>query len=165
MLVKKHVMVAVCSLALSSGAVFAAPGDTHYDQVLFTVSAIVPSSEFYAKAENDWHLIDQKLAYREGILQPITDKRIEMKSTHGAIRAKLGYAAELLPSSSSGTPIPLTISLDGQALTPTTPVEVYPASNAGRVVFTPLRIATTNTTFQPGNYSGNVSMLFEGTEP
>lgn len=165
MLAKKNVMALAFGLALSSSAVFAAPGDTHNDQVLFTVSAIVPASDFYAKAENDWHLIEQPLVYRDGILQPITDKRIEMKSTHGAIRAKLGYAAELLPSATGGTAIPLTIALNGKVLGATTPVEVYPGSDAGKVVFAPLRIATTNPTYQPGNYSGNVSMLFETKEP
>lgn len=165
MLIKKNVMAVAFGLALSSGAVYAAPGDIHDDQVLFTVSANVPSSDFYAKAENDWHLIDQSLVYRDGILQPITDKRIEMKSTHGAIRAKLDYAAALQPSASTGTDIPLTISLNGQVLGATAPVEVYPEANAGRVVFTPLRIATTNATYQPGSYTGNVSMLFETTEP
>src|SRR5207253_11490953 len=105
------------------------------------------------------------MVYRDGVLKPITDKRIEMKSTYAAaIKAKLGYAAELQPSS-TGAPIPLTITLSNRALDANTFVEVYPASNAGHVVFAPLKIATTNSTFSPGNYSGTVSMLFETTEP
>lgn len=105
-----------------------------------------------------------EMAYRagQGLSPHIEEVRIFSNDTDKDVEVRLGNAAALLPTLApvGAAPVPLTVSLNGRALTTTstdfTAAELFNGSIPGASIMMPLRIAQTT----PGAISH--SGLYEG---
>ena len=149
------------ALLLASNTLMAAERVEH----TVTVTAQIPTENFYVQPVGDWMSTPQKLTFNpfNQQLEPLA-KQLEMKSTLGPIKGYLVYPA---PMASGKESIGLTVKVGGVALTTTsTELLTQADANTGKQVGLEIIPAVAPTGgYKPGNYQGNVSMMFESEAP
>lgn len=122
------------------------------------ITAEVPTAAFTFIDEHGWMNENQKMTLgSDGNLQTIAGKRVIVKSTTGAISARLESDATL---TSRGDRIPLTITANGVDLT-NTAQEIVSATDAADRFWMNMDIAAASGPYQPGNYMAFVDVTFE----
>lgn len=122
------------------------------------VTALVPTAVFSILDEHGWMNETQKMGLgSDGNLESIRGKRMIVKSTTGAISARLGNEAVL---TSRGDRIPLTITANGVDLD-TTSKEVVTAADAAKPFYMNMDITPATGPYAPGSYMAFVDVTFE----
>jgi hypothetical protein len=122
------------------------------------ITAVVPTAVFSFIDEHGWMNENQKMALGAGgDLEAITGKRVVVRSTTGAVSARLESEAVL---TSRGNRIPLTITANGVDLNNTSQ-EVVSATDAANPFWMDVDIAAQAGPYQPGNYMAFVDVTFE----
>ena len=122
------------------------------------VTALVPTAVFSLIDEHGWMNENQKMSLgADGNLETIGGKRVLVKSTTGAISARLESEAVL---TSRGDRIPLTITANGVDLDNTSK-EVVSATDAAARFWMNMDIAAAPGPYAPGNYMAWVDVTFE----
>jgi hypothetical protein len=124
------------------------------------VTAYIPTSAFSIEDEDGWMNRTQQMSMRNGNLQKITN-RVVVKSTTGAISARLENAAELAYRTDR---IPLTITANGVDLT-TTAAEIVASGDATTPYYMAMDITAPAGPYEPGAYMGFVDVTFETPLP
>lgn len=149
------------ALLLASGTLMAAEKVEH----TVTVTAQIPTENFYVQPVGDWMNTPQKLTFNpfNRTLESLT-KQLVMKSTLGPIKGYLVYPATMASGKDS---IGLTVKVAGTALTTTSQDLLNQAdANTGKQVGLEIIPAAAPTGgYKPGNYQGIVSMMFESEAP
>ncbi|HHQ4766596.1 TPA: CS1 type fimbrial major subunit [Aeromonas veronii] len=149
------------ALLLASNTLMAAERVEH----MVTVTAQIPTENFYVQPVGDWMSTPQKLTFNpfNQQLEPLA-KQLEMKSTLGPIKGYLVYPATMASGKES---IGLTVKVGGVALTTTSAELLTQAdANTGKQVGLEIIPAVAPTGgYKPGNYQGIVSMMFESEAP
>ena len=149
------------ALLLASNTLMAAERVEH----TVTVTAQIPTENFYVQPVGDWMSTPQKLAFNSfnNKLEPLA-KQLDMKSTIGPIKGYLVYPATMASGKES---IGLTVKVGGIALTTTsTELLTQADANTGKQVGLEIIPAVAPTGgYKPGNYQGIVSMMFESEAP
>ena len=149
------------ALLLASNTLMAAERVEH----TVTVTAQIPTENFYVQPVGDWMSTPQKLTFNpfNQQLEPLA-KQLEMKSTLGPIKGYLVYPATMASGKDS---IGLTVKVGGVALTTTsTELLTQADANTGKQVGLEIIPAVAPTGgYKPGNYQGIVSMMFESEAP
>uniref|UniRef100_UPI003BA30D7B CS1 type fimbrial major subunit n=1 Tax=Aeromonas jandaei TaxID=650 RepID=UPI003BA30D7B len=149
------------ALLLASNTLMAAERVEH----TVTVTAQIPTENFYVQPVGDWMSTPQKLTFNpfNQQLEPLA-KQLEMKSTLGPIKGYLVYPAIMASGKES---IGLTVKVGGVALTTTSAELLTQAdANTGKQVGLEIIPAVAPTGgYKPGNYQGIVSMMFESEAP
>ncbi|MFM4711411.1 CS1 type fimbrial major subunit [Aeromonas veronii] len=149
------------ALLLASGSLMAAERIEH----TVTVTAQIPTDKFYVQPVGDWMSTPQKLTFNpfSQKLDPLA-KQLEMKSTLGSIKGYLVYPATMASGKES---IGLTVKVGGVALTTTSTELLTKAdANTGKQVGLEIIPAVAPSGgYEPGNYQGIVSMMFESEAP
>lgn len=149
------------ALLLASGTLMAAEKVEH----TVTVTAQIPTENFYVQPVGDWMNTPQKLTFNpfSQKLDPLA-KQLEMKSTLGPIKGYLVYPATMASGKES---IRLTVNVAGTELTTTSQDLLNQAdARAGKQVGLEIIPAAAPTGgYKPGNYQGIVSMMFESEAP
>ena len=149
------------ALLLASNTLMAAERVEH----TVTVTAQIPTENFYVQPVGDWMSTPQKLTFNpfNQQLEPLA-KQLEMKSTLGPIKGYLVYPATMASGKES---IGLTVKVGGVALTTTSAELLTQAdANTGKQVGLEIIPAVAPTGgYKPGNYQGIVSMMFESEAP
>lgn len=148
-------------LLLASGTLIAAEQIEH----TVTVTAQIPTANFYVQPVGDWMNTTQKLTFNnyQKKLEPLS-KQLELKSTIGPIKGYLLYPASMASGANS---IGLSVKVAGTELT-TTSSELVNQANATAGKKAQLEIipaAAPTDGYVPGNYQGIVSMMFESEAP
>lgn len=146
-------------LALTSSAVFAAGEARHSISLI----AHVPTNGFYV-VPTDPDLVnkDQDMSY-----SPSTGKMgevngfFDVRNNNGSVHASLESLPKLIAGS---TAIDLQVSFNNKVLT-TTPQMVVGEAESDANYRAPLRIAALGNTFEPGDYTGAVTMMFDAVTP
>lgn len=130
-----------------------------------TVTAQIPTDNFYVQPVGDWINSPQSLEYNvyTKALSPVS-RQLDIKSTLGPVRAFLSSPASI---ASGVNTIPLVVSVAGQALT-TTPAVIMNAADANTGKIVGLDIIASNAPvagYTPGTYQGVVHMMFESEAP
>ena len=149
------------ALLLASNSLMAAERVEH----TVTVTAQIPTENFYVQPVGDWMSTPQKLTFNpfNQQLEPLA-KQLEMKSTLGPIKGYLVYPATMASGKEN---IGLTVKVGGVALT-TTSAELLTQADANTGKQVGLEIITAvapSGGYKPGNYQGIVSMMFESEAP
>ncbi|WP_421347435.1 CS1 type fimbrial major subunit [Aeromonas veronii] len=130
-----------------------------------TVTAQIPTENFYVQPVGDWMNTPQKLTFNpfSQKLEPLT-KSLVMRSTIGPIKGYLVYPATI---ASVKDAIELTVKVGGVALTTTSAELLTQAdANTGKQVGLEIIPAVAPSGgYKPGNYQGIVSMMFESEAP
>ena len=130
------------------------------------VIADIPATDFYVEpVDASWLPQEQRLNWL-----PLTasldswSKDFDVKHSAGSIHAHLD--GELAKLRGGGEVIDLVVSFNGKALT-TTAAEVVPATEAASNFRTAMSIVPTKPTggYKPGNYTGNVAVIFDAVVP
>ncbi|WP_263261727.1 fimbrial protein [Pseudomonas sp. RIT-PI-S] len=122
------------------------------------VTALVPTAVFSFLDEHGWMNETQKMALgSNGNLEGIVGKRVLVRSTTGAISARLESEAVL---TSRGDRIPLTITANGVDLSNTSQ-EVVSAADAANRFYMNMDISAADGPYAPGNYMAFVDVTFE----
>lgn len=149
------------ALLLASNTLMAAERVEH----TVTVTAQIPTENFYVQPVGDWMSTPQKLTFNpfNQQLEPLA-KQLEMKSTLGPIKGYLVYPATMASGKES---IGLTVKVGGVALTTTSAELLTQAdANTGKQVGLEIIAAVAPSGgYKPGNYQGIVSMMFESEAP
>ncbi|MCQ4055203.1 MULTISPECIES: CS1 type fimbrial major subunit [Aeromonas] len=149
------------ALLLASNTLMAAERVEH----TVTVTAQIPTENFYVQPVGDWMSTPQKLTFNpfNQQLEPLA-KQLEMKSTLGPIKGYLVYPATMASGKES---IGLTVKVGGVALTTTSAELLTQAdANTGKQVGLEIIPAVAPSGgYKPGNYQGIVSMMFESEAP
>jgi len=159
MMFKKIAMAApLVALALSS-SVFAAGEAKHS----ISIVAHVPTNGFYVvPVDPDLVNKDQRMDHN-----PSTGKMDEvngffdMRNNNGSVHASVVTAPKLYAGSNT---IDLKVEVNGKELT-TTPQMVVGEAESDVNYRAPLRISAKGTTFAPGDYTGEVAMMFDAVTP
>ncbi|WP_447840920.1 CS1 type fimbrial major subunit [Enterobacter bugandensis] len=157
----KFVKYSILGLCISSANVMAAVDPIEHT---ITVTANVPTSAFYVTPVNDWINTPQVMAWDplNESLNPIT-QQFQIKSTEGAVTAKLLNNPII---SSDTDSIPLSVSLNGKVVDTATKTEILTKEEAPQGLRVPVKISSSHSgTYQPGDYSGYVNILFETAAP
>jgi len=130
-----------------------------------TVTAQIPTDNFYVQPVGDWINTPQQLVYNVYTkeLSPVS-RQFDIKSTLGPVQAFLSSPASI---ASGANTIPLSVSVAGKVLN-TTPVEVLNTADAltGKVVSLDILAANAPVGgYVPGTYQGVVHMMFESEAP
>ncbi|HIC8841111.1 CS1 type fimbrial major subunit [Aeromonas veronii] len=148
-------------LLLASGYLMAVERVEH----TVTVTAQIPTENFYVQPVGDWMNTPQKLSFNpfSQKLEPLA-KQLEMKSSLGPIKGYLVYPATMASGKES---IGLTVKVGGVTLTTTSSDLLNQAdAKTGRQVGLEIIPAAAPTGgYKPGNYQGIVSMMFESDAP
>ncbi|WP_409278210.1 CS1 type fimbrial major subunit [Pseudomonas defluvii] len=122
------------------------------------ITADIPSDTFYVNSDTGWESAPQALVYNvvTETLAPI-QQRYQAKSTTGAISAKLNGVPQI---NSGADAILLDVELNGIKLT-NAAVEVISKADAATPSFMPIRVSAQTGKYQPGSYTGSISMTFE----
>lgn len=151
------------TLLLASGSLMAAERIEH----TVTVTAQIPTENFYVVPVGDWHITPQRLTwdpYRK-VLNGF-NKPMDIKSTLGPVKAFLAYPPKL---SSDGykNNIDLQVKVAGVALTvvPTQILNQADASIGKLVAMEVTPVKEKNVEYEPGNYQGVVNVMFESEAP
>ena len=135
----------------------------------FEVSVIIPTLAFYViPAEPDWIHRQQRLNWNlsNSTLSSVR-KRFDVRHDSSAIEARL-EAAPFLSNGRPGDDIALRVSFNGVELSPdVTPRQVVSAADAmtGSRVLLQIDPVKPEGGYKPGDYSGNVLMLFSAKAP
>lgn len=135
----------------------------------FEVSVIIPKLAFYViPAEPDWIHQQQRLNWNlsNSTLSSVR-KRFDVRHDSSAIEARL-EAAPFLSNGRPGDDIALRVSFNGVELSPdVTPRQVVSAADAmtGSRVLLQIDPVKPEGGYKPGDYSGNVLMLFSAKAP
>lgn len=154
-------------LALPVAMLFAgvAMADQRIDHIV-TVTATVPTDKFIVEPlGGNWMNEPQNMSFKpvDGSLEPIR-KQLTMKSTSGAITAKLLNS----PTMTSGTnSIGLNVRVGTQALSTTSETVANATDAAAGTVVDFLVTAGTKPAagYAPGAYQGTVNLVFETPDP
>ncbi|MBD8475765.1 adhesin [Pseudomonas sp. CFBP 8770] len=154
-------------LALPLAMLFAgvAMADQRIDHTV-TVTATVPTDKFIVEPlGGNWMNEPQNMSFKpvDGTLEPIR-KQLTMKSTSGAITAKLMNT----PTMTSGTnSIGLNVKVGSQALSTTSEIVANVADAAAGTVVDFLVTAggKPSAGYAPGAYQGTVNLVFETPDP
>lgn len=147
-------------LALFSAWTFAAR-----DEEVFHVSVSIPGSDFHVLPVNPGFLEREQSLHWNPVTSTLNALRenFDVKNSTGGINARLGYA----PSLSNGRDsIDLQVTFNGVVLGLSDALVVQEAdAKAGARV--PLHIAALEPTggYQPGQYYGNVQIVFDALSP
>lgn len=157
----KSFLLALPLAVLGAGSALAA--DPIEKQVL--VTAVVPTAAFYVEpVGGNWMNDPQEMAWNpfQETLEPIR-KQLQAKSTVGAITAHLLSPAQI---ASGAEAIDLVVKVGGTSLT-TSAVEILSDTQAAPGVLVDFEVVPQEPTggYQPGNYQGLVSMMFETATP
>ncbi|MGP9800815.1 CS1 type fimbrial major subunit [Rheinheimera sp. NSM] len=157
----KHKLTLSALALLMSSAALAEPIE---HQV--TVTATVPTEAFYVTpAGGNWMNDPQDLGYNSatGQLNSVT-RQLDMRSTSGAISAHLLGSPNIISGSDR---IDLTINVNGVALSTTSGVVLAATEAAAgdRVNFQIVPETAPTGGFEPGSYTGIISMVFETPDP
>ncbi|MEV3814476.1 CS1 type fimbrial major subunit [Aeromonas allosaccharophila] len=148
------------ALLLASNTLMAAEQVEH----TVTVTAQIPTENFYVQPVGDWMSTPQKLAFNSFSqqLEPLT-KQLEMKSTIGPIKGYLLYPAAIISGKDN---INLAVKVAGVELNTTSKELLNQAdANTGKKVGLEIIPAAPTGGYKPGNYQGIVSMMFESEAP
>ncbi|ENO3977955.1 CS1 type fimbrial major subunit [Aeromonas veronii] len=149
------------ALLLASGSLIAAERIEH----TVTVTAQIPTENFYVQPVGDWMNTPQKLAFNSfnNKLEPLA-KQLDMKSTIGPIKGYLLYPSTIISGKES---IGVTVKVAGVELTTSSKDLLNQAdANTGKKVgFEIIPAAAPAGGYKPGNYQGIVSMMFESEAP
>ena len=160
MMFKKFAIAApLAVLALQSSMAFAAGEAAHSISLI----AHVPTNGFYV-VPTDPDLVnkDQDMSY-----QPTTGKMgevngfFDVRNNNGSVHASLESAPKLIAGSQA---IDLKVEFNNKELT-LTPQMVVGESDSDVNYRAPLKISAKGTTFQPGDYTGQVAMIFDAVPP
>lgn len=156
---KMTIAAPLAVLALTSSVVFAAGEAKH----TINLVAHVPTNGFYVvPVDPDLINKDQRMDF-----QPSTGQMAEvngffdMRNNNGSVHASVVSAPRLLSGASA---INLKVEINGRELT-TTPQMVVGETESNVNYRAPLRISATGTTFAPGDYTGEVAMIFDAVPP
>lgn len=155
-------------LALPAALLFAgaALADQRIDHTV-TVTATVPVERFYVEPlGGNWMNDPQNMSYRpvDGTLEPIR-KQLSVKSTSGAIKAKLMNAASM---TSGANTIALNVSVGGKTLGTAAAGEIVASvddAKNGTVIDFQVSAVKPAGAFVPGSYQGLVNVIFETPDP
>lgn len=156
---KKIAIAAPLALLAMSSTVFAAGEASHSISLI----AHVPTNGFYV-VPTDPDLVnkDQDMSY-----QPSTGKMAEVngffdvRNNNGSVHASLESQPKLVSGSSS---IDLQVMLNNKELT-LTPQLVVGEAESDVNYRAPLKISAKGNSFQPGDYTGSVAMIFDAVPP
>lgn len=132
-----------------------------------TVTATVPVERFYVEPlGGNWMNDPQNMSYRpvDGTLEPIR-KQLSVKSTSGAIKAKLMNTPSIANGASS---IPLTVAIAGRNLSTAAAGEIIASvddAKNGTVVDFTVTAVKGSAAYAPGAYQGMVNVIFETPDP
>ncbi|OXX74220.1 CS1 type fimbrial major subunit [Vibrio sp. V03_P4A6T147] len=148
---------------LFSGSIMAAETVEH----TVTVSAQIPSENFYVAAVGDWINSTQKLQFNPntGKLASFS-QQMEVKSTIGPIKGYLLNKAAL-SRANGNEEIDLIVKLAGKELSTESQelLTLDNVRNGKKVGFDIVPAAAPSGGYTPGNYQGVVSMVFESEAP
>ncbi|MBC2678589.1 adhesin [Pseudomonas sp. CFBP 8758] len=154
-------------LALPLALLFtgSAMADQRIDHTV-TVTATVPTDKFIVEPlGGNWMNEPQNMSFKpvDGSLEPIR-KQLTMKSTSGAIKAKLLNSPTMTSGSNS---IGLNVKVGNQALSTSSEIVANVAdAAAGTVVdFLVTAGAKPSAGYVPGTYQGTVNLVFETPDP
>jgi hypothetical protein len=178
MFTKKLLLTASLSLLSAASLAQIAPAITATDNKHafdIEVTATIPDNAFQLRKTGTWanaKTNDLELAWDEDKhqLKPATEK-LAIRSTSGAVKAKLAAPAELTHKSKTTTKIPLTVTYNNETLDTATSKVVIDKDAADIDIYTApgfdFTVAVTNPGEQKysGDYSGTVSVLFETDAP
>ncbi|WP_213938403.1 CS1 type fimbrial major subunit [Pseudomonas sp. dw_612] len=146
-------------LALTSSMAFAAGEAKHS----ISLVAHVPTNGFYVvPVDPDLVAKDQRMDF-----QPTTGQMAEvngffdMRNNNGSVHASFVTPPKLLSGAST---IDLKVEINGLELT-TTPQMVAGETESNVNYRAPLRISAKGTTFAPGDYTGDVALIFDAVPP
>ena len=156
---KKFAIAAPLALLAMSSTAFAAGEASHSISLI----AHVPTNGFYV-VPTDPDLVnkDQDMSY-----QPSTGKMAEVngffdvRNNNGSVHASLESQPKLVSGSSS---IDLQVMLNNKELT-LTPQLVVGEAESDVNYRAPLKISAKGNSFQPGDYTGSVAMIFDAVPP
>ncbi|MBR7199217.1 fimbrial assembly protein [Pseudomonas sp. CFBP13508] len=156
---KKIAIAAPLALLAMSSTAFAAGEASHSISLI----AHVPTNGFYV-VPTDPDLVnkDQDMSY-----QPSTGKMAEVngffdvRNNNGSVHASLESQPKLVSGSSS---IDLQVMLNNKELT-LTPQLVVGEAESDVNYRAPLKISAKGNSFQPGDYTGSVAMIFDAVPP
>lgn len=158
----KHTLLALPLALVLAGSAWA---DQRIDHTI-TVTANVPTDKFFVEpVGGNWMNDPQSMSYRpvDGTLEPIR-KQLSVKSTSGAIKAKLLNA----PAMTSGAnTIGLSVKIGDRVLSTSSETVTNVADAAAGTVVDFLVTAAAKPTlgYTPGSYQGLVNIVFETPDP
>lgn len=164
-MIKQCAAVVLTAMTVLTGSLTWAAREEH----TFEVSLTIPSRSFYLiPAEADWIHRPQRLHWDHptSTLSSVR-KNFDVRHDTSAIEARL----EATPYLSNGRPsddIALRVSFNGVELSPDiAPRQVVSAADAAAGIRVPLEIEPVKPVggYRPGDYSGNVLLLFSARAP
>jgi hypothetical protein len=160
MMFKKMIIAApLAILAMSSSVVFAA-GEANHS---ISIVAKVPTNGFYVvPVDSDLINKDQRMDFSpsSGTMDEVHGF-FDMRNNNGSVHASVVTAPQLKAGAST---INLKVEINGKELT-TTPQMVVGETESNVNYRAPLRISARGTTFEPGDYTGQVAMMFDAVTP
>ncbi|MEO6677957.1 MAG: CS1 type fimbrial major subunit [Pseudomonas sp.] len=160
MMFKKMTFAApLAILALTSSVVFAAGEAKH----TINLVAHVPTNGFYVvPVDPDLINKDQRMDFSPstGTMDEVNGF-FDMRNNNGSVHASVLTPPKLLSGANS---INLKVEVNGTELT-TTPQMVVGETESNVNYRAPLRISAQGTTFAPGDYTGQVAMIFDAVPP
>ncbi|MBK5552129.1 MULTISPECIES: CS1 type fimbrial major subunit [unclassified Pseudomonas] len=156
---KMTIAAPLAMLALTSSMVFAAGEAKHSINLV----AHVPTNGFYVvPVDPDLVNKDQRMDFlpTTGAMDEVNGF-FDMRNNNGSVHASVVTAPVLYSGAST---INLKVELNGKELT-TTPQMVVGEDESNVNYRAPLRISATGSTFAPGDYTGEVAMIFDAVPP
>ncbi|RON46656.1 CS1 type fimbrial major subunit [Pseudomonas frederiksbergensis] len=156
---KMTVAAPLALLALTSSMAFAAGEARHSINIV----AHVPTNGFYVvPVDPDLVNKDQRMDFSpsSGTMDEVHGF-FDVRNNNGSVHASVVTAPKLMAGASS---IDLKVEINGKELT-TTPQLVVGETESDVNYRAPLRISAKGTTFQPGDYTGVVAMMFDAVPP
>ncbi|VVP19824.1 hypothetical protein PS862_03795 [Pseudomonas fluorescens] len=164
-MIKHCAAVALTVMTVLTGSLTWAAREEH----TFEVSVAIPTLAFYViPAESDWIHRPQRLNWNlsNSTLSSVR-KNFDVRHDTSAIEARL-EAAPFLSNGTPGDDIALRVSFNGVELSPDiAPRQVLSAQDAavGKRVMLQIEPVKPDGGYRPGDYSGNVLLLFSARAP
>ncbi|WP_285420437.1 CS1 type fimbrial major subunit [Pseudomonas sp. efr-133-TYG-5] len=146
-------------LALSSSVVFAA-GEARHS---ISLVAHVPTNGFYVvPTDSDLVNKDQDMSFSPvtGAMKPV-EGFFDVRNNNGSVHGSLEGIPKLVGGSNT---IDLKVEFNGKELTQT-PQMVVGEAESDVNYRAPLRISAKGSNFNPGDYTGSVTMMFDAVPP
>jgi hypothetical protein len=156
---KKIAFAAPLAVLALSSSVFAA-GEARHS---ISLVAHVPTNGFYVvPVDPDLVNKDQDMSYRpaSGTMGEVNGF-FDVRNNNGSVHASLESVPKLIAGATS---IDLQVALNNVVLT-TTPQMVVGETESNVNYRAPLNIKAVGTTFEPGDYTGAVTMMFDAVPP
>ncbi|OXX52476.1 CS1 type fimbrial major subunit [Vibrio sp. V10_P2A27P122] len=150
-------------MVFASGSIMAAETVEH----TITVTAQIPSENFYVTPVGDWMSSTQKLQFNPNTQKLDTlSRQMEVKSTIGPIKGYLLYKPAL-SRVNGNEEIGLTVNFAGVALTTESQdlLTLANVQNGKKVGFEVIPDAAPNNGYKAGSYQGVINMVFESEAP